>query len=266
MSSYDLATIIATLDQLGGLSRRFDIDIIATCTSTSDLLMARAAAGAPSGSVIVAEQQTAGRGRRGRSWQSSPQTSLSFSLLHRLPAGTAPAGLSLAIGVALAETLAELGIPQVLLKWPNDVQLGQQKLAGILIELVNGRAGTGMAVVIGIGLNLDLPAELPADIRARATSLAASGVPLPERNVLFAHLLAGLQRHLEDFAQHGFAGVRAAWQKRNAHADQEVQLLSDHAAPLLGRVLGVDDDGALLLATAQGRQRVMSGEISLRSR
>ena len=266
MPLYDLATIVASLDQLGALSRRFDIDILAQCTSTSDLLMARAEAGAPSGTVVVAEQQTAGRGRRGRPWQTAPESSMTFSLLHRLPPGVMPAGLSLAIGVALAETLEELGISGVLLKWPNDVQLGQKKLAGILVELVSSRPQNGMAVVIGIGLNLDLPADLPADIRTRATSLADSGVTLPARNVLFACLLAGLQRHLERFASHGFAGVRAAWQSRNAHAGQEVQLLSDHAAPLPGRMLGVDDDGALLLATTQGTQRILSGEVSLRSR
>lgn len=224
--------------------------------------MALAEAGAPAGSVVVAERQLAGRGRRGNSWFSSPDASLTFSLLWRFSPQVQLTGLSLAVGVALARALERLGIAGIALKWPNDVLLQGGKLAGVLIELVPGARPS--AAVIGVGINLLLPPELPAEIRQNAAALANAGITLPAPATLLARLLAELHGVLHSFAAEGFSAWHAAWQERHAYAGQVVRLLADHAAPLEGRCLGVDGDGALLLETASGIQRIISGEVSLR--
>jgi BirA family biotin operon repressor/biotin-[acetyl-CoA-carboxylase] ligase len=267
-ASLKLAQIAAALEAHGGWARRFDVEVLAECDSSNSQLLARAEAGAPAGTVIVAERQTAGRGRRGRGWQSAAGDSLTFSLLWRFPAGTPLDGLSLAIGVALACALESLGVQSeqnIRLKWPNDVLLQGRKLAGILIELVSGaHAGEGTAVVIGIGLNLRLPQDLPDEIRRGAAALAETEAVLPAVHELLARLLIALGKQLEQFAVTGFAAVHAAWQQRHAFADCPVRLLDEVSPPRTGICRGVDAQGALLLETTAGLQHVVSGEVSLR--
>lgn len=243
---------------LGALAPRFDVDVLAECGSTNARLLERAEAGAASGTVIAAERQTAGRGRMGRAWFSAPGDSLTFSLLWRFPRGTSLGGLSLAVGVALAETLAVLAPSAVALKWPNDVLLGGRKLAGVLIELVPGAAN---AAVIGIGLNLRLPADMPEDLRGQAAALAVD-VPGSE---LLGRLLAALLGVLEEFAAGGFVALRERWLRRCAHLDRPVRILSEFSVPVEGRCVGVDVDGALMIETAVCVQRILSGDVSLRS-
>ena len=245
---------------LGGLGSRFDIDLLAQCDSTNARLMRRAETGAASGSVVVALEQTAGRGRRGRAWVSAPGDSLTFSLLWRFPPALSLSGLSLAVGVALVRALAPLPLTGLALKWPNDVLLGERKLAGVLIEVAPSSL-QAQAAVIGIGLNLRLPAQMPEDLRLRSAALPA---PPPDPNRLLAGLLAALHEVLGEFAAEGFARLRAEWLRCHAYQGCPVHLLSDFAAPLAGLCQGVDSDGALLLETAGGVQRVVSGEISLR--
>lgn len=253
----DLSALARTL---GADACRFDADLLPVCDSTNAVLLARAEAGAPSGSVIIAEAQTAGRGRRGRQWLSAPGDSLTFSLLWRFAPGTLPLGLSLAVGLAVTHALAKLGVggtAPIELKWPNDVLKDGRKLAGILVELVPGQ---NHAAVIGIGLNLRLPAALPAEVRDTA---AALDLPI-DVNGLLASLLVELRTVLDTFAATGFAGLRAEWTTRHAHQDAPIRLLSDFAPPRDGLCRGVDVDGALLLE-ANGRvERILSGEISLR--
>ncbi|MFA7279519.1 MAG: biotin--[acetyl-CoA-carboxylase] ligase [Sterolibacterium sp.] len=258
---FDVAVIAAAL---GELSPRFDVRILAECDSSNARLMALAEAGAPAGSVIVAEHQLAGRGRRGNNWFSSADASLTFSLLWRFPPQVQLTGLSLAVGVALAYALERLGIAGIALKWPNDVLLRGGKLAGVLIELVPGIRPS--AAVIGVGINLHLPQELPPEIKQNAAALADAGITLPAPDILLARLLAELHGVLQSFATEGFPALREAWQERHAYTGQVVRLLADHAAPLEGRCLGVDGDGALLLETSSGTQpqRIISGEVSLR--
>jgi BirA family biotin operon repressor/biotin-[acetyl-CoA-carboxylase] ligase len=249
-SRLSVASIAAAL---GPLASRFDVDVLAECESTNTLLLARAEA-APSGAVLVAERQTVGRGRMGRPWHAGADASLTFSLLHRLPRGAVTSGLSLAVGVAIAEALRNLGVDGIALKWPNDIQRDGRKLGGVLIEL------TGAAAVIGIGLNLRLPAELPDDVRQTATALDID----IDRNDLMARLLASLYGVLDLFGSGGFAALRDRWSALNAHAGAPVRILSEFAPPLDGRCAGVDADGALLLQTATGVQRILSGDVSLR--
>lgn len=253
----DLASLTRLL---GPAACRFDVELVEACDSTNDWLLARAAAGAPSGHVVVAETQTAGRGRRGRAWLSAPGDSLTFSLLWRFAPGTSPAGLSLAAGVAVAAALSKVGADEaatVRLKWPNDLLKDGGKLGGILVELASGAPH---AAVIGIGLNLRLPAAMPDELRMQSAALGDDIDP----NRLLAMLLVELLGALETFAGGGFAPLRAAWCARHAFEDAPVRLLSDFAPPRDGLCRGVDVDGALLLE-ANGRiERILAGEISLR--
>lgn len=268
-SLWDVQRLIAALGQA---ACRFDIDVLAECQSTNGELLLRAEAGAPSGTVVVAERQTAGRGRRGRAWISSPGDSVTFSLLWRFSPGTLPLGLSLAVGVAVARALEKMAADEggvarpgdvvkpadIRLKWPNDILLQGKKLGGILVELV---PGAPQAAVIGIGLNLRLPDALPPEVCATA----AAWPQTVAADAFLAALLIELLQVLEVFAQGGFAPLRQEWLARHAFADAEVMLLSDFAAPLSGICRGVDQQGALLLEVDGKMERILSGEISLRA-
>lgn len=271
----DLAALARAL---GACVRRFDADLLSECGSTNAELLARAEAGAASGTVVIAARQTAGRGRQGRSWISAPGDSLTFSLLWRFAPGTAPAGLSLAVGLGVVNALEKVGAarratpcppaspragslcasrPQLRLKWPNDLLLGGRKLGGILVELV---PGAPHAAVIGIGLNLRLSDALPEAVR---TSSAALDDPV-DINLLLAAILIALAEALDRFAQGGFAALREDWRGHHAYEDASVRLLSDFAPPRMGICRGVDAAGALRFECDGRIERVLSGEISLR--
>jgi BirA family biotin operon repressor/biotin-[acetyl-CoA-carboxylase] ligase len=255
------ANIAAVADKLGPAARRFDIDILPSCDSTNAVLLGRAEAGAASGTVVIAEEQTAGRGRRGRRWFASPGDSLTFSLLWRFAPTTSPAGLSLAIGVAVARAIAQAGVCGLALKWPNDILLDGRKLGGILVELL---PGAPHAAVIGIGLNLRLPAGMPEDVRAVSAALG-TGDDAIGPNDICAALLLELLAALESFATGGFAALRGEWMAHHAFQDIPVRLLSDFGPPVAGVCRGVDADGALLLEVDGRVERILTGEISLRA-
>jgi BirA family transcriptional regulator, biotin operon repressor / biotin---[acetyl-CoA-carboxylase] ligase len=250
-----MLTLATVANALGDDARYFDLDVAAECGSTNAELLAHAEAGAPSGSALAAENQTAGRGRRGRAWVSAPGDSLTFSLLWRFPAGTDLSGLSLAVGVALARALDEE--PGLQLKWPNDLLKFGRKLAGVLIEGVSSQPG---AVVIGIGVNLRLPEAMPNELRATSAALA----PTADPSLVLARFLTELRPLLADFGREGFVPLRDEWLGRCIHRDIDITLLSDFAPPVVGRCCGVAPDGALLLETETGILRVISGEVSLR--
>ncbi|MCX7180606.1 MAG: biotin--[acetyl-CoA-carboxylase] ligase, partial [Proteobacteria bacterium] len=198
--------------------------------------------------------------RRGRTWFASPGDSLTFSLLWRFAPGTAPAGLSLAVGVAVARALQGVGAGGTALKWPNDILRDSRKLGGILIELV---PGAPHAAVIGIGINLRLPAGMPEEVRAASTSIFAAGGAVDE-NDLFAALLGELLSTLETFAARGFAAIRPEWMAHHAFQDARVSLSTDFGPPSEGICRGVDTDGALLFEVDGRIERILSGEVSLR--
>lgn len=249
---------------LGNAAGRFDVDALTETDSTNSEVMRRADAGAPSGLVVVADQQSAGRGRRGRTWLSAPDDSLTFSLLWRFTGpATRLAGLSLAVGVAIAEALESLGAKGVGLKWPNDVLCRQgddyAKLAGILVELSSDRRGT--VAVIGIGLNLQVP---DGELLMPAAGLVDLLATPPERHALFAALLIALARVLDRFATGGFAALQSDWQSRHAWQDKTVCVLEDGKLQLEGMCRGADSDGALLVNMASGERRLLAGDVSLR--
>ena len=256
----DAGAVAAALGELAGL---FVLTVVPECDSTNSRLLESPPPEDGRIAVLATDRQTAGRGRRGRSWLSWPGAGLTFSLRWPfVPAPHVPAGLSLVVGLAVARALEALGVEGVQLKWPNDVLIHGRKLAGILVELSSGR-GRGAAAVIGIGLNLRLPPDAVVDAATGVTDLASclDGPPGPNR--LLAALLAQLQPLLDLYAAAGFTALRGAWLQRNAFADLPVRILGERDE-IVGTCAGVDDDGALLVRTADGLRRVLSGEVSLR--
>jgi BirA family biotin operon repressor/biotin-[acetyl-CoA-carboxylase] ligase len=256
---------LAALDTaLGPLAPMFDIRWIEHCASTNSALLGTPPAADGRTHVLVATQQSGGRGRRGRQLLAWPGASLTFSVLWRFaPEAPAPAGLSLAVGLALARTLEKLGLAAVALKWPNDVLAHGAKLAGILVELLPER-GRALTAVIGIGLNLCLPADatIPGQ-ESGVTDLAREMENPPMREALLAAILTELHPMLTTYASAGFGLLRSAWQRRNAFAGLPVQVTGE-GPEAVGLCLGVDADGALLVRSDDGVRRVLAGEVSLR--
>ena len=248
-------------DRIASLSHSgVAVEVVAETGSTNSDLLARAASlTAPL--LLVALHQHAGRGRAGRSFITAAGGALTFSLawkfdgpLQRL------SGLPLAAGVALAEALARLDVP-VQLKWPNDLLKDGAKLAGMLVE-TQPAPGGGTWAIIGVGINLTVPDALERQI-GRSVA-AATWLARMDRNILMAALLDALAAVLTEFAVTGFAPLAARWNSRHAWQGQEVTIIDNGVVLHAGRAAGVDDTGALLLDTAQGRVVVHAGDVSLR--
>ena len=239
--------------------------LLESVDSTNAEVLRRAETGCPRGFVCSAEQQTAGRGRRGRHWVSPFASNLYLSLLWEFDEGAAALeGLSLAVGVATARALETAGLPPVQLKWPNDILHEGAKLGGVLLEMVGDAAGA-CQVVIGVGLNVRMPKEAAQGIDQQWTDIEAmSGGAHPGRNVLLAALLSELLPLVASFESSGFTPWRAPWQALDAFNGETVVLQSG-SRKMAGIARGVDERGALLLETAEGRKAVYGGEISLRS-
>ena len=221
------------------------LSVLEVADSTNSYLLA--GPDLPSGSCVLAELQTAGRGRQGRAWYSGLGGALTFSIKWRFAGGAASlSGLSLAVGVAVARALEGLGIGELRLKWPNDLLARGGKLGGILIEAQGDLLGPSLAV-IGIGINFRLPAEVRARIDQPVTDLASLSATPPSRNAVLTELLANLAAMLQTFAEQGFAPFRADWQARDAHAGKRVRLVNAGGPMVSGRAVGVAEDGALLL-------------------
>jgi BirA family biotin operon repressor/biotin-[acetyl-CoA-carboxylase] ligase len=243
------------------------LEVVDQIDSTSSELLRRAARREIHGVALAAEWQAAGRGRRGRTWTAVAGGSLTFSLGWRFEQGAGfLAGLSLAVGVAVVRALEAEGFRGIALKWPNDLVYRHLKVGGILIE-VNGDALGPSTTVVGVGLNVRLPAAVRKDIPVPVTDLATivsrSGRSV-DRNVLFAGLVAELAAVLERYSREGFAPFAAEWQHRHAYQGKAVTLLLPDGATVAGKVAGVDASGALVLADGPRRARFLSGEISLR--
>lgn len=245
-------------DHLATVSSRFDVDWLPECDSTNTQLLARATTGAAAGLVLGAERQTAGRGRRGRRWHASPDCSLTFSLLWRLPVGAPLHGLSLAVGVAIAQGLATLGCDAIQLKWPNDIWLNGAKLGGVLVET----AAQG-GLVIGIGLNLRRDPAWQADVDQAFAALEDALPALPSREATLAAILCALAEVLDCFADAGFAPLREAWCARNALLGQAISVSSENMQER-GICGQVSAEGALIL-TRPGLPELLinHGDVSL---
>jgi BirA family biotin operon repressor/biotin-[acetyl-CoA-carboxylase] ligase len=260
----DRTRILRALDDIG-FKWPGKLEVLEQVDSTNLELLRQAQVGAAGGRVCVAEAQSGGRGRRGRGWVATPYRNILFSIAWRFEAGSALiGGLSLAAGVAVLRALRAQGIEGAALKWPNDIVWEGRKLAGLLID-VRGEAAGPLLAVVGLGLNVQLAARDRVHIGQPCVDLSEISGQMPDRNRLVAQLVRELATALREFERAGFAAFRDEWQRHHYHSNKRVGLTRADAPTLYGTVVGVDDQGALLLRDARGRVQVFhSGEISVR--
>jgi BirA family biotin operon repressor/biotin-[acetyl-CoA-carboxylase] ligase len=226
------------------------VRIVARCASTNSVLLSEPGRKTV---LLAAEEQTAGRGRRGRRWQSAAGRDITFSLareVRRPPRELA--ALSLVAGVAAASALRELGVAASL-KWPNDLMVGEAKLGGILAETCVGYA------VIGVGINC--AADRARERRLRRPVAALEEFVAVSRNRVIARVARSLLAALERFEAEGFGAVRAQWEAMDVHAGQRLRVRLADGRSLSGLDGGVAADGALRLITRRGERTVHSGRI-----
>ena len=233
--------------------------------STNNWLREQSHAGVPSGSVCLAEMQSAGRGRRGRRWVSPFAANLYLSLLWRSAAGVAAlGGLSLVTGIAVLRCLRAQGLETIGLKWPNDILAGDAKLAGVLIDVVGESSGP-CAVILGVGINVCMPTLAAEGIEQGWTDMQrlCSADVTPSRNCLAASLLEHLLPAIAEFETSGLQPFLEEWHRYDVVTGREVDLHLP-GGTVSGTACGIDEGGALLVDTPQGRQRFTSCEVSVR--
>ena len=242
-----------------------NIHVFQTIDSTNTYARELAEKSSVSGLVILAEQQTAGRGRRGKNWVSPFAANIYLSIVWDFEKGAqALEGLSLAVGVAVRRALIAHGVQGVKLKWPNDIYVEQKKLGGILLEMIGDPAGH-CSVVIGVGLNVSMPVSQASAIDQDWTDVATElQDKLPARNKLAAELISEILPLLSTFQAQGFAAYRDEWQAADAFYGQTA-LISTPKQSIAGIVKGVDINGALRLELDGGNiESFIGGELSLR--
>ncbi|HWK53507.1 MAG TPA: bifunctional biotin--[acetyl-CoA-carboxylase] ligase/biotin operon repressor BirA [Hyphomicrobiales bacterium] len=246
------------------------IDILPEIDSTNSQLLRQVQAGDVEADpallrVCLAERQSAGRGRRGRGWVSPFGSNIYLSLLAVFEGGAAAlGGLSLAVGIAVAEALQARGLGGVGLKWPNDLLCEGRKIGGVLLE-ISGDLQSRCHVVIGVGLNLRARVDDMQQVTQPWTDLAAYGIAPQARNALVAALLNALVDAVALFRERGFAAFLTRWEALDLGYAQPLDVFEGEAV-VTGTGQGVDASGALLVATPQGLRRFHGGEISLRLR
>jgi BirA family biotin operon repressor/biotin-[acetyl-CoA-carboxylase] ligase len=238
-----------------------DLDVIPVIDSTNQYLLDRMDQ-LPSGHACIAEYQQAGRGRRGRKWFSPFGSNLYLSMYWRLEQGPAAAmGLSLVIGIVMAEVIQSLGVPDVRVKWPNDLYLNDRKLAGILVELT-GKTGDAAQIVMGAGVNLVMRSEGASEINQGWINLQEAGVEI-DRNELAAKIINSLREALPIFERDGLAPFVGRWDALDNFINRPVKLLiGDREVHGIAR--GIDKQGGLLLEQEGEVKSWVGGEISLR--
>ena len=251
------AAVIGEAVAESGLRQPPHITVLKGTNSTNDWLSERARR--HSAQLVVAEYQTRGRGRRGRSWFSPPCANLYMSMNWQFEAGLAGlGGLSLAVGIAVAEALASLGVPDLWLKWPNDIYRGTGKLGGILVD-VSGEATGPCQAIIGVGLNVAMPASARLD---RAWS-DLSDQQHTDRNRIAAVLYIHIHRVLEEFSRHGFSHLLPRWQTLDGLKGRSIDLHRP-GGPVPATATGVTADGGLLVRVDGEEQCVHADEVSVR--
>jgi BirA family biotin operon repressor/biotin-[acetyl-CoA-carboxylase] ligase len=234
--------------------------------STNRRAREEALRGAPEGTAVLADSQSAGRGRLGRSWSSPPGANAYFSLVLRppLPLEQVPQ-MTLVAGVCCARAIRRAARLEARLKWPNDIFVGGKKTGGILAEMEGGRSPRQF-VILGIGINVNWEASgVPPDLRETATSLRLEAGREFDRGALIGEILAELERDYARFREEGFSEtMREEWTRLALGIGERATLISPgHSLP--GEIRGLDRDGALLFRDTEGNtRRVSSGEVSLR--
>jgi BirA family biotin operon repressor/biotin-[acetyl-CoA-carboxylase] ligase len=232
-----------------------DVRVVERCSSTNDLLL-KTTSEKPI--LVAAEEQTAGRGRRGRRWHSAPGAGITFSLGRRIRRPVRElAALSLVAGVAAARALRALGVRAAGLKWPNDLVVDGAKLGGILVETRS--QGAAARAVIGVGINCQRTPGLEAKLRRRLAFLN-DFVTLP-RSLVIQKTAAALLEALDAFEVRGLDALRAEWEAMHAHAGQRLRVRLADGRVLTGTADGLAQDGSLRLTTRKGVQTVRSGTV-----
>jgi BirA family biotin operon repressor/biotin-[acetyl-CoA-carboxylase] ligase len=248
LNTHDLGQVLHWYEELG---------------STNDRAKELAEEGAEHGEVVVAEAQTAGRGRRGRSWASPARKNLYFSVVLRpdLPPARAPE-ITLVASVALCEALRQAGV-DTRIKWPNDLLTPSgRKIAGVLTELA-ADPDRVQWIVLGVGVNVNARAEdFPVDVRGEATSVLLERGQAAPRALFAAACFTALEDWLDRHAEGGFDPIRDEWRARSATLGREVSVRLDDRE-IVGTAEDLDDSGALLVRTPAGLQRIFSGEVRL---
>ena len=234
-------------DRLSDAGPGLAVEVVDVAASTNALVAARAREGADEGLVVVAEHQTAGRGRLDRSWETPPRAALTFSVLLRPAAGPEQwPWLPLLTGYAVGSALRDAGFDAGV-KWPNDVLIGDLKVAGILVERVD--TPSGPAAVVGVGLNVSTTAEeLPVQT---ATSLALAAGDAPDRTTLLLALLARLREEYDAW-QGGAGDLRASYTRACVTVGRDVRVDLPGGATLTGRATGLDAGGRLTVRPDTG--------------
>ncbi|KPW52977.1 BirA bifunctional protein [Pseudomonas syringae pv. antirrhini] len=264
---YRLATPIVLLDPAAivesGMPGEWSVRTYDSIDSTNAEASRLIALGAPMPLLVVAEQQTAGRGRRGRKWVSPFAENLYYSLVLRIDGGMRQLeGLSLLVGLAVMNVLRDMGVQGAGLKWPNDVLVGRQKIAGILLELIGDPADV-CHVIIGVGVNVNMRVSTEVDQLWTSVRLQ-TGAPA-DRNTIAARISAQLEALLTVHRQEGFLAFQKEWEQGHLWQGAAVKLLSG-IETVEGVVLGVDSLGALRLEVNGLEKSFSGGELSLRLR
>lgn len=257
----DAQMIALRVPVFGG--RPLAVELRAVTGSTNDDARAALASGQRPAFAVLAEAQQSGRGRRGRPWSSPVASNLYVTIAEALPGGIESSrGLSLAIGVAVAEGIDRATGLDVDLKWPNDILHRGRKLGGVLVELAEGPAGC--AAIIGIGLNVRVPDYVGRNIDQAWTDLHRCAVVDVSRNDLAAAVIAAVMRTLDHFRAEGFdALLRSRWQARDPFFDRRV-VATGSATVFEGTERGIDAEGQLLIDTGSSLERIGAGEVSIR--
>lgn len=242
-------------------SGQWPLDVLFSIDSTNAEVLRRLSAGAVAPFAILGERQTAGRGRRGRQWESPFGANLYYTLGIAVRGGAQELeGLSLVVGLAVAGAIQSLGVKDVGLKWPNDVLVAGKKIAGILLELTGDPADI-CSVAIGIGINVNMRKADAID--QPWTSVREALGRLVDRNELLRALESQLARVLSRHRERGFAASREEWELLHLWQGRQV-MLSTVANNIVGRALGIDERGALRLLVDGKEQSYSGGELSLR--
>jgi BirA family biotin operon repressor/biotin-[acetyl-CoA-carboxylase] ligase len=234
-----------------------EVQVLERCTSTNSLLLARAPAHAV---LLAADEQSAGRGRRGRRWHSPAGAGVLFSLA--LPLGRPVrelAGLSIVAGLAAVRALRALGAAEVGLRWPNDLLVRGAKLGGILVE--TRAQSAGCLAVVGVGVNQRAVPGLGARLRRRVAALDSLLRPLPARNTVIGAIGRELLAALRAFDDAGFEAFRADWLSLDAYAGRRLRVRLQDGRTVAGTAAGVAPDGALQLRTPRGLRTVRNGRV-----
>jgi len=252
--------------ELGELNQFVNLELLNVTDSTNKYLNTSANI-KPHASVVIANIQTKGKGRRGRSWQASVGESLAMSILWKFDKGASGlSGLSLVVGVAIQRMMKKIGINNSFLKWPNDLLILEGdayfKLAGVLIEL-QGDLESRCSAVIGVGLNYDLSSDLLKNIDQPATNIKKYLNSDMDLNQLSAMLIREIINALSEFESNGFLSVKEEWLSYNAFKGRKISFIKSGGEVITGQIVDIENDGALKIMQDNGiHETLISGEVS----